>query len=250
MLTAIVGINWGDEGKGRMVDLLSADMDIVCRYQGGNNAGHTVVNHLGKFILNLLPSGILRPEVVNVMGGGMVIDIEHLCGEIDRLRAAGVAISPENLKISDKAVICMPYDVYQDKLEEHRLKDKKFGSTNRGIAPIYGDKYMKKAIRMADLLHPAYLKERLADIVTWKDLTLRGVYHYDEIVDENGKRLFEDITYESMLAWLEKYGERIKPYICDVCSYLDKAANEGKNIMFEAQLGALRDIDYGIYPYT
>lgn len=250
MLTAIVGINWGDEGKGRMVDLLSADMDIVCRYQGGNNAGHTVVNHLGKFILNLLPSGILRPEVVNVMGGGMVIDIEHLCGEIDRLRAAGVAISPENLKISDKAVICMPYDVYQDKLEEHRLKDKKFGSTNRGIAPIYGDKYMKKAIRMADLLHPAYLKERLADIVTWKNLTLRGVYHYDEIVDENGKRLFEDITYDSMLAWLEKYGERIKPYICDVCSYLDKAANEGKNIMFEAQLGALRDIDYGIYPYT
>ncbi len=250
MLTAIVGINWGDEGKGRMVDLLSADMDIVCRYQGGNNAGHTVVNHLGKFILNLLPSGILRPEVVNVMGNGMVIDIEHLCGEIGRLRSAGVKISPENLKISDKAVICMPYDVYQDKLEEHRLKDKKFGSTNRGIAPIYGDKYMKKAIRMADLLHPEYLKERLADIVNWKVLTLKGVYNYDEILDENGNRVFEDITYESMLAWLEKFGDQIKPYICDTCTYLNDAAKAGKNIMFEAQLGALRDIDYGIYPYT
>jgi adenylosuccinate synthase len=250
MLTAIVGINWGDEGKGRMVDLLSADMDIVCRYQGGNNAGHTVINHLGKFILNLLPSGILRPDVVNLMGNGMVIDIEHLCGEMDRLRSFGVQISPENLKISDKAVICMPYDVYQDKLEENRLKDKKFGSTNRGIAPIYGDKYMKKAIRMADLLHPEYLKERLADIVAWKNLTLHGVYHYETILDENQNRLFPEITYESMLAWLEKFGNPLKPYICDTCSYLNEAANNGKNIMFEAQLGALRDIDFGIYPYT
>ena len=122
MLTSVVGINWGDEGKGRMVDLLSEQQDIVCRYQGGNNAGHTVVNHLGKFILNLLPSGILRPEVVNIMGNGMVIDIEHLCGEIGRLREGGVTITPEHLKISDKAVICMPYNVAQDCLEEERLK--------------------------------------------------------------------------------------------------------------------------------
>ena len=127
MLTAIVGINWGDEGKGRMVDLLSEEYDIVSRYQGGNNAGHTVINHLGKFILNLLPSGILRENVVNIMGNGMVIDLKHLCGEIERLQSAGVKITPENLKISDKAVICMPYHVAQDCLEEERLADKKFG---------------------------------------------------------------------------------------------------------------------------
>ena len=144
MLTSIVGINWGDEGKGRMVDLLSEDYDIVSRYQGGNNAGHTVINHLGKFILNLLPSGILREEVVNVMGPGMVIDLEHLSGEIKRLTDAGVKISPKNLKISNKAVICMPYHREQDILEEERLGDAKFGSTRRGISPVYGDKYMKK----------------------------------------------------------------------------------------------------------
>jgi len=121
MLTAIVGINWGDEGKGRMVDLISKDYDIVCRYQGGNNAGHTVINHLGKFILNLLPSGILREDNINVMGNGMVIDIKHLCGEMDKLIAAGVKITPENLKISDRAVIVLPYHVQLDCLEEERL---------------------------------------------------------------------------------------------------------------------------------
>ena len=145
MLTAIVGINWGDEGKGRMVDLLSEEQDVVVRYQGGNNAGHTVINHLGKFILNLLPSGILRPEIVNVMGNGMVIDIAHLSGEMERLTSAGVSITPENLKISDRAIVCMPYHVLLDCLEEDRLGDAKFGSTRRGIAPVYSDKYMKRA---------------------------------------------------------------------------------------------------------
>lgn len=250
MLTAIVGINWGDEGKGRMVDLLSEEQDIVCRYQGGNNAGHTVVNHLGKFILNLLPSGILRPEVVNVMGNGMVIDIEHLVGEIGRLTEKGVQITPENLKISDKAVICPPYDVYLDKLEERRLADKKFGSTNRGIAPVYGDKYMKKALRMGDLLHPEYLKERLAAILDWKLLTLEKVYDYRSFQNEDGTPVFEEITFDSMMEWLTKYGEVLKPFICNTSKFLSEAANDGKRIMFEAQLGALRDIDFGIYPYT
>ena len=146
MLTAIVGINWGDEGKGRMVDLLSDRQDIVVRYQGGNNAGHTVINERGKFILNLLPSGILRENVVNVMGNGMVIDLQHLCGEIGRLADAGVAVTPANLKISDRAVICLPYHVQQDGLEEDRLGDAKFGSTRRGIAPVYGDKYLKLSL--------------------------------------------------------------------------------------------------------
>ncbi len=238
MLTAIVGINWGDEGKGRMVDLLSENEDIVVRYQGGNNAGHTVVNHLGKFILNLLPSGILREDVVCVMGNGMVIDIEHLTKEIGRLTAAGVKITPENLKISDKAQICMPYHVALDRMEEQRLADKKFGSTGRGISPVYGDKYMKKGIRMGDLLHPEYLESRLKDIVDFKSLTVEKVYGA------------EKLSYEKMLHWLHEYGNAFKPYICDTSVYLDKQLKAGKKVMLEAQLGALRDIDFGIYPYT
>ena len=146
MISAVVGINWGDEGKGRMVDLLSENYDIVVRYQGGNNAGHTVVNEKGKFILNLLPSGILRENTVNVMGPGMVIDVEHLTGEIEKLRAGGIEITPKHLKISDRATICMPYHKLLDILEEDRLADKKFGSTRRGIAPVYADKYMKKML--------------------------------------------------------------------------------------------------------
>lgn len=238
MLTAISGINWGDEGKGRMVDLLSEDYDIVCRYQGGNNAGHTVINDLGEFILNLLPSGILRENVVNVMGSGMVIDIEHLSKEVANLKKAGVKISPENLKISNRAIITLPYHVMQDCLEEERLADAKYGSTRRGIAPVYGDKYLKKGIRMGDLLHKDALKKRLEGIVDWKNLTLQGVY--------NAK----PVTAEEIYNWLIEFGEQFIPYITDTGIFLTNADNEGKKIMFEAQLGALRDIDFGIYPFT
>lgn len=238
MLTAIVGINWGDEGKGRMVDLLSQEQQIVVRYQGGNNAGHTVVNERGKFILNLLPSGILRPQVVNVMGGGMVIDLEHLCGEISRLREAGVVITPENLKISDKAHICMPYHVLQDVLEEERLADHPYGSTRRGISPVYGDKYMKKGLRMSDLLDESYLAQRVGEIAAFKTLMLGGTYGA------------QPVTAQEMLNWLHTYGQMLKPFICDAGDYLYKANASGKKILFEAQLGALRDIDFGIYPYT
>ncbi len=238
MLTAIVGINWGDEGKGRMVDLLAADYDVVCRYQGGNNAGHTVVNESGKFVLNLLPSGILRPEVVNVMGNGIVIDLEHLHKEVNKLRNSGIKITPDNLKISDRAVICLPYHVKQDILEEERLKDLKFGSTRRGIAPVYGDKYMKKGIRMGDLLNKEALKKRVEQVVEWKNLTIAGGYKSIEF--------YVDDMYD----WLIKYGTEFEEYICDVGLYLNSSVNNGKKIMFEAQLGALRDIDFGIYPYT
>ena len=238
MLTAIVGINWGDEGKGRMVDLLSKDYDVVCRYQGGNNAGHTVINERGRFILNLLPSGILREGVVCVMGPGMVIDIKHLAGEMARLREAGIEISPENLKISDRAVITMPYNVQQDCLEEERLADKKFGSTKRGIAPVYADKYLKKAFRMGELRNPELLKKRLPDIVDWKNLTVVNAYGA------------EPVSVEGMLDYFRTYGAPLKEYICDVGLYLNEAHKAGKKIMLEAQLGALRDIDYGIYPYT
>lgn len=237
MLTAIVGINWGDEGKGRMVDLLSSDYDIICRYQGGNNAGHTVINEKGKFIMNLLPSGILRDTTVNVMGNGMVIDIEHLAGEIKTLEEKGIRITPDNLKISDKAVICMPYHKMLDCMEEERLADKKYGSTKRGIAPVYADKYYKKAIRMGDLLWSDGLYEKVKDIVEWKNITVTGYGH-------------KAISADEMYEWLLRFGAVVKPYITDICVYLDNALKENKNIMFEAQLGALRDIDFGIYPYT
>lgn len=237
-VTAIVGINWGDEGKGRMVDLLSENYDVICRYQGGNNAGHTVINDKGRFILNLLPSGILRDETVNVMGNGMVIDIEHLRGEMGRLIERGIKITPDHLKISDKAVICLPYHKLLDCLEEDRLGDAKFGSTRRGISPVYSDKYMKKAIRMGDLRDFDALAKRLPGIIEWKNLTVKNGYGA------------EAVTVESILSWLHEFGDALIPYITDTTVYLHNALKEGRSIMFEAQLGALRDIDFGIYPYT
>ena len=240
MLTSICGINWGDEGKGRMVDLLSRDFDVVCRYQGGNNAGHTVINDRGRFVLNLLPSGILRDDVVNVMGPGMVIDLKHLCGEIEKLREGGIAISPANIKISDKAIITMPYNVLQDIMEEDRLTKatgKPYGSTRRGIAPVYADKYMKKAFRMGELLNTGLLYKRLPDIVAWKNMTIKAYG-------------FEPVTVEEMIEYFETYGKVLADYVTDTGLYLNAANKAGKNIMFEAQLGALRDIDYGIVPYT
>ena len=234
MLTAVVGINWGDEGKGRMVDLLSRDYHMVARYQGGNNAGHTVINARGKFILNLLPSGILRDDTVNVMGPGMVIDLEHLYNEVNRLREAGINITPAHLKISDRATICMPYHKLLDGLEEDRLASRKFGSTRRGIAPVYSDKYMKKALRMGDLKDMRALRDRLEGIVEWKNLTLVNGYGA------------QAVTVEGMLAWLEKYGLPFADYVCETTKRLRAA----EDVLVEAQLGALRDIDFGIYPYT
>ena len=238
MLSAVVGINWGDEGKGRMVDLLCRNFDIVCRYQGGNNAGHTVVNEKGKFVLNLLPSGILQDGTVNVLGGGTVIDIGHLVNEIAALRKAGITVTPENLKISDRATICMPYHRLQDCLEEDRLAGNKFGSTRRGIGPVYSDKYMKKTIRMGDLKRLADIRQHIADIVEWKNLMIVGGY---------GKSKIET---QSVMNWLYTYGDPLKPFICNTTKYLSDAVSAEKRILFEAQLGALRDIDMGIYPYT
>ena len=238
MLTAVVGINWGDEGKGRMVDLLSSDYDVVVRYQGGNNAGHTVINDRGKFVLNLLPSGILRETTVNVMGNGMVIDIAHLAGEIRNLKANGIKVTADNLKISDKATICMPYHRELDVLEETRLSHKKYGSTQRGIAPAYSDKYLKKALRMMDLFEKDTLTGKVRELVEWKNMLVNKGYGASEI------------DVEETICWLDENSKEILQYICDVTSFLNKAADEGKKIMFEAQLGALRDIDFGIYPYT
>ena len=241
MLTAITGINWGDEGKGRMVDLLCRDYDIVARYQGGDNAGHTVKNECGKFVLNLVPSGILHPSIVCVMGGGMVIDPEHLEKEIADLREQGVKITPDNLKISDRATITMPFHVEQDGLEEARLAKTgaQFGSTKRGIAYTYGDKYMKKTLRMGDLVHmDAGVRKRLETLVESKNLTMVNIYNQ------------KPVNVDDMWNWCKHFQEVFGAYICDVGQYLADADDAGKKIMFEAQLGALRDIDYGIYPYT
>ena len=235
---AIVGINWGDEGKGRMVDLLTGDYDVVVRYQGGGNAGHTVINDKGRFALHLLPSGIFRDGVVNILGNGVALDPENLWTEIKDVTDKGVCVTPENLKISDRASLLLPWHRDMDALEELRLADKKYGSTKQGIAPFYADKYQKKTVLAGELIYSEKLKEELLAIMEWKNLTLTGVYGA------------EPYTEEMIDRWLCGCCEKIKPYICDTGAYLKAASASGKRILFEAQLGSLRDIDYGIHPYT
>ena len=235
---AIVGINWGDEGKGRMVDLLTEEYDIVVRYQGGGNAGHTVINEYGKFALHLLPSGIFRKGVVNILGNGVAMDPENLLSEIETVTSQGVSLTPENLRISDRASLLLPWHRQLDGLEEDRLAGKKFGSTKQGIAPFYSDKYQKKTIMAGELFYPEKLKDHLETILEWKNLTLTGVYGA------------EPYTMDDVLAWVENYANKIKPFISDTGAFLRKAHKDGKRILFEAQLGSLRDLDFGIYPYT
>ena len=235
---AVVGINWGDEGKGRMVDLLTERFDIVVRYQGGGNAGHTVINEMGKFALHLLPSGIFRKGVVNVLGNGVALDPENLWKEIEVVQTKGVRITPENLKISQRASLLLPWHRDLDELEEKRLADRQYGSTKQGIAPFYSDKYQKKTILAGELLYPDLLKEHLRELLEWKNLTLTGVYGA------------EPYTEEMVDKWIGEYCTPIVPFICDTGGILKAAQSDGKSILFEAQLGALRDIDFGIVPYT
>ena len=235
---AVVGINWGDEGKGRMVDLLTENFDIVVRFQGGGNAGHTIVNEKGKFALHLLPSGIFREGVVNILGNGVALDPENLWIEIESLAQKGVQVTPENLKISDRASLLLPWHRDLDALEEARLADKKYGSTKQGIAPFYSDKYQKKTVMAGELFYPERLKNHLRDLLEWKNLILTKVYGA------------EPCTMEMLEKWIDDFCIRIRPFVCDTGEYLRNAQPEGKSILFEAQLGALRDLDYGIYPYT
>ena len=235
---AIVGINWGDEGKGRMVDLLTEDYDVVVRFQGGGNAGHTVINELGKFALHLLPSGIFRKGVVNILGNGVALDPQNLWTEMQDVESKGVKLTPENLKISDRASLLLPWHRDLDELEEMRLADKKYGSTKQGIAPFYSDKYQKKTILAGELFYPEELKAHLKDLLEWKNLTLTKVY---------GAKPY---TMEMLDEWIFSYCEKIKPFVCDTGAFLRKAQKDGKSILFEAQLGSLRDLDYGIHPYT
>ncbi|MBR6405071.1 MAG: adenylosuccinate synthase [Lachnospiraceae bacterium] len=234
----IVGINWGDEGKGRMVDLLTERYDLVVRYQGGGNAGHTVINDKGKFALHLLPSGVFRPGVMNVLGNGVALDPENLMKEIADVRAKGVEISPDNLRISDRASLLLPWHRELDALEEARLADRQYGSTKQGIAPFYSDKYQKKTVLAGELFYPEELREHLSELLMWKNLTLTKVYGA------------EAYTMEMLDQWLADYCEKIRPFVCDTGTLFRESQKSGKSILFEAQLGALRDLDFGIYPYT
>ncbi|MBI2432835.1 MAG: adenylosuccinate synthase [Candidatus Hydrogenedentes bacterium] len=235
-IEVVVGANWGDEGKGRMVDYLAQNADFVVRFQGGNNAGHTVVNEHGTFKLHLLPSGVFNPRVTNILGPGMVIDLQGLVEELDNLKAKG--FSPKIL-VSERATICFPFHRLEDGWEEERLGHKAYGSTRRGIAPAYGDRTTKKAVQLGELLYADHLREHLQHIVEWKKLKAQGIYGQGDC-----------FTFEETWAWTQKYGARLLPLICDTSAVLEQAAEDGKNIVFEAQLGTLRDLNYGIYPYT
>ena len=235
---AIVGINWGDEGKGRMVDLLTERFDVVIRFQGGGNAGHTVINEFGRFALHLLPSGVFRPGVMNILGNGVALDPENLWTEIQDVTEKGVAVTPENLMISDRASLLLPWHRDLDELEERRLADKKFGSTKQGIAPFYGDKYQKKTVLAGELFEPEKLRIHLKELMEWKNLTLQRVYGA------------EPYTEERLEQWLENSCAKIRPYVRNTGVFLREAQAQGKNLLFEAQLGSLRDLDYGIHPYT
>jgi len=235
-IQVVVGANWGDEGKGRMVDYLAQDADFVVRFQGGNNAGHTVVNEFGTFKLHLLPSGVFNPKVTNILGPGMVIDLQGLIEELDDLKGRGIE---PNIRISDRATICFPFHRMEDGWEEERLGNKAYGSTRRGIAPAYGDRTVKKAIQVGELLYPERLRERLADIVAWKHIKAAGIYGKDK-----------PFTLDEMVEWAENCAAKLGSLICDTSALLEEGAKQGKNILFEAQLGTLRDLNFGIYPYT
>ena len=236
MVRAIVGANWGDEGKGKITDMLAENSDIVVRYQGGANAGHTIINHYGKFALHLLPSGVCHQHVVNVIGPGVALDIEALLSELKTLEDKGVP-APK-LLISDRVQILMDYHVAFDCYEEERLGKASFGSTKSGIAPFYGDKYMKIGVQLCQMMDKELLRSRLHNASLLKNAMLESLYHKPAL----------DVD-----ALTEKYyalANQIKPMVCDVAQYLHKAVKEGKRILLEGQLGPLRDPDHGIFPFT
>lgn len=234
MVKVIVGANWGDEGKGKITDMFADKADIVVRFQGGANAGHTIINNYGKFALHLLPSGVCHPEIVNVIGNGVALDIPKFIKEIKSVTDKGVPAP--NILVSDRAQIMMPYHVLLDTYEEERLADKQFGSTKSGIAPFYSDKYAKIGFQVCDLFYPDELREKLESVCEVKNLLLEHVYHKPLInVDE----LFDTLM---------EYKEAIAPYVADTCAFIRKSLKEGKEILLEGQLGSLKDPDHGIYP--
>ena len=234
MVRAIVGANWGDEGKGKITDMFAAQSDLVIRFQGGANAGHTIINDYGRFALHQLPSGVCYPHVTNVIGNGVALDVEKLFKEVQSVLDGGV---PEvNLKISERCQIMMPYHVLLDTYEEERLAEKAFGSTKSGIAPFYSDKYAKIGFQICELFDEAYLREKLERVLKVKNLILENVYHKPQLsVDEVFTKLME-------------YRDMVAPYVCDTGKLVRNALKEGKTVLLEGQLGSLKDPDHGIYP--
>ena len=234
MVKAIVGANWGDEGKGKITDVLASESDIVIRFQGGSNAGHTIVNNYGKFALHQLPSGVFHSHITNIIGNGIALSVENFVKEMKELEERGVP--KPNILISDRAQIVMPYHIAFDCYEEERLGGKSFGSTKSGIAPFYSDKYAKIGFQVSELFDEELLKEKVVRIAETKNVLLEHLYH---------KPL---INPDELLETLHEYRDTIAPYVCDVSSYLDQAIKEGKTILLEGQLGTLKDPDHGIYP--
>lgn len=237
MVSAIVGGNWGDEGKGKVTDLLAGDADIIIRFQGGANAGHTIINEYGKFALHLLPSGVFRKDVVNIIGQGVALDLSKLFAELDGLTSRGVPMP--NILVSDRAQILMPYHVRLDELEEERLGAKSFGSTKSGIAPFYSDKYLKIGVQVGEMFDDEILMERLEKVCEIKNQMISALYNGASLLDP--KEIFDEVI---------KYRERLEPMVTNIAYYLNDAMKAGKNILLEGQLGALKDTDNGIYPYV
>lgn len=234
MVTAIVGANWGDEGKGKITDMLGQESDIIIRFQGGSNAGHTIINDYGKFALHLLPSGVFYDHTTSIIGNGVALNIPYLFKEINDLVERGVP-APKIL-VSDRAQILMPYHIKFDEYEEERLGKNSFGSTKSGIAPFYSDKYAKIGIQVSELFDDDVLKEKVARVCDQKNVILKYLYNKPEI------------NPDELLETLHEYRDMVAPYVCDVSAYLRKAIEDGKNILLEGQLGSLKDPDHGIYP--
>ncbi len=234
MVRAIVGANWGDEGKGKITDMLAKESDIIVRFQGGSNAGHTIINNYGKFALHLLPSGVFYDHTTSIIGNGVALNIPYLFNEINQLVEQGVP-KPKVL-VSDRAQILMPYHVLFDEYEEERLGGKSFGSTKSGIAPFYSDKYAKIGFQVSELFDEVTLKEKVERVCEMKNVLLEHLYHKPLLNPEE--------IFKTML----EYKEMVAPYVCDVSLYLHNAIKEGKTILLEGQLGSLKDTDHGIYP--
>ena len=234
MVKAVVGANWGDEGKGKITDMLAAESDIVIRFQGGANAGHTIINHYGRFALHLLPSGVFYDHITSIIGNGVALNIPALAKELESLTSAGVPMP--KLLVSDRAQILMPYHILFDACEEERLAGRSFGSTKSGIAPFYSDKYAKIGIQVSELFHEDILRERVEKICTLKNVLLEHLYH---------KPLLQP---DELMEQLHEYRDIIAPYVCDVSAYLYQALKGGKKILLEGQLGSMKDPDHGIYP--
>lgn len=234
MVRAIVGANWGDEGKGKITDMLAAKADIIIRFQGGSNAGHTIINNYGKFALHLLPSGVFYNHTTSIIGNGVALNIPYLIKEIKEVTEKGV---PEpKILVSDRAQLLMPYHILQDTYEEARLAGKAYGSTKSGIAPFYSDKFAKIGIQVSELFDDEILDEKVEKICTLKNVLFKHLYNMPEL------------KKEELMKTLHEYRDMIKPYVCDVSAYLYKAIKEGRNILLEGQLGSLKDPDHGIYP--